>query len=102
MIEVKRNGLTLTIKGHAQSAEKGKDLICASASMLFYTLVANIEQMEGVGKCKSQIKALEGDAEVKVIASPSAHDEVTSVFNTIMTGYEVLSNEYPEFIKILI
>lgn len=102
MIEVKRNGLTLTIKGHAQSAEKGKDLICASASILFYTLVENISRLEDMGKCKSQIKALEGDAEVKVIASPSEFDVVTSIFNTIMVGYEVLANEYPEFIRILI
>lgn len=100
MITVSRNGYTVKINGHAGSAEKGKDLICASASILFYTLVGNVDRLEREGKCKTQIKALEGDAEVKVIPSPSDSDEVLSVINTIMIGYEILADEYPEFIQI--
>lgn len=100
MIHVNRNGLTVKITGHAESAEKGKDLICASASILFYTLVENVDRMQRESKCKAQIKALEGDAEVKVIASPDYHDEVTKVINTIMVGYEILAEEYPEYLSI--
>ena len=32
----------LTVEGHAHSGEPGKDLVCASASILAYTLAANV------------------------------------------------------------
>lgn len=101
MITVQRNGLSIKITGHAESAEAGKDLICASASILFYTLVENIEEHSKIGDCKSQVKALEGDAEVKVVALPSHQEEIANVFNTIMVGYEILSQDYPEYIRIV-
>lgn len=101
MITVKRNGLSITINGHANSAECGKDLICASASILFYTLVENVGQMERKGKCKAQIKALEGDAEVKIAVLPAYFDEAVMLIEHIMVGYEILSSEYPEYIRIV-
>ena len=101
MIEVKRNGYNLTIKGHSGSTEVGKDLICASASILFYTLVECVSRYESMGRCKAQIKALSGDAEVKVIPSVEYENELLSAFNTIMTGYEILESDYPEYIKII-
>ena len=37
-----RNENKIAIKGHAYSGEPGHDLICASASMLVYTLAAAV------------------------------------------------------------
>lgn len=101
MITVKRNGYSVKIEGHADSAEYGKDLICASASILFYTLVENIDRLEKQGKCKATIKALEGDAEVRIIPHPDSTSEVLSIINTIMVGYEILEADYPENVKVV-
>lgn len=76
----------------------GKDIVCASASMLFYTLVENIDRMQRDGKCKAVIKALEGDAEVKTAAAPGYIDEAVNIYNTICTGYEILAESYPEYV----
>ena len=100
MITVTRNGLSVKVKGHAQSAEYGKDLICASASILFYTLVEALDRLQRDGKCKCEVKALEGDAEIKAISTDPT--EVIHVINTIMIGYEILAEDYPENVKILL
>ena len=39
----------VTVKGHAHSAEKGRDLVCAAASMLVSTLAANVAQLHTKG-----------------------------------------------------
>jgi len=47
MIEVKydRRHLTVTVTGHAKSDEPGKDLVCAAATILTYTLAGNAESL---------------------------------------------------------
>ena len=42
----------VTVEGHAQSGEVGHDLVCASASILVYTLAAFVENMKSCGQVK--------------------------------------------------
>ena len=91
----------VTIKGHAQSGEHGKDLICAAVSTLTYTLAENISgyasEIEGI---QTHIKLDEGDAKIVCTKCPPEFDKVIDlVFCTICTGFEKLAETYPENVK---
>lgn len=86
----------VTIEGHAKSGEAGHDLVCASASILAYTLAANVQAMKAAGHVKNMdIKLEPGDTEIR--CAPKAHFQsaVKLIFDAICAGYELLSKQYP-------
>ena len=101
MITVEQHANKLVIKGHAGSADYGKDLVCASASILFYTLIANLHEVELEGDCKVVVKESSGDCEVAVCACNEATDKVMDIFHYAMNGYRLLAENYPKNLQIL-
>ena len=90
----------LTVTGHARSAEPGKDLVCASASILAYTLAANVANMADNGQVRQPvIKTDNGDAEISCNPRHNLKASVTLVFDTVCVGFELLAHDYPEYIK---
>ena len=90
----------LTVTGHAGSAEKGHDLVCASASMLAYTLAANVANMADCGQVREPImKMYEGDTEISCNPRHNLKASVTLVFDSICAGFDLLSHYYPNFVK---
>lgn len=89
----------LTVTGHAGAAEPGQDLICASASMLAYTLAANVANMAGAGQVRQPIIKLdEGDAEISCNPRHNLKNSVTLVFDSVCIGFALLAKDYPEFV----
>lgn len=92
-----RKDHSLFVEGHALSAEPGHDLVCASASILTYTL-ANFVMNIGFVTDKV-IKLEEGDAEVSCKVD-SVHDmTVALIFDSICAGFDILAHKYPEYVK---
>lgn len=90
----------LTVTGHANSAEPGHDLVCASASMLAYTLAANVASMADNGQVRQPvIKNNEGDTEISCNPRHNLKNTVTLVFDSICLGFELLAHDYPENIS---
>lgn len=90
----------LTVTGHAGSAEPGHDLVCASASMLAYTLAANVANMADNGQVREPIvKMDEGDTEISCNPRHNLKASVTLVFDSVCVGFELLAHDYPEYIK---
>ena len=90
----------LTVTGHAESAEPGKDLVCASASMLAYTLAANVANMADHGQVRNPvIKNNEGDTEIRCNPRHNLKASVTLVFDSVCVGFDLLAHDYPEFVK---
>ena len=90
----------VSITGHAQSDEKGKDLICASASILAYTLAEYVKKVEEDGKLKCCLRFLEeGDTIVSCTPYYENKEEITTVFDAICRGYELLARDYPDNIS---
>ena len=87
----------LTVKGHANYAEEGKDIVCSAASILFYTLCSNLEDAALVReyKCKTD----KGDSEVSITPNSRTESLVTLIFDTVCRGYELLSHKYPDNIS---
>ena len=94
-----RNYNRLTVTGHANSAEPGHDLVCASASMLAYTLAANVANMADNRQVRQPIiKNNEGATEISCNPRHNLKNTVTLVFDSICVGFELLAHDYPEYI----
>ena len=90
----------LTVTGHANSAEPGRDLVCASASMLAYTLAANVAAMADTGLVRQPIiRNNEGDTEISCNPRHNLKNTVTLVFDSICAGFDLLAHDYPEYIS---
>ena len=51
-----KQGQRMTLSGHAGAAPRGKDLVCAAASMLAYTLAQTLLQLHREGNLKRMPK----------------------------------------------
>ena len=83
----------LEVKGHANSAPHGEDLICAAVSAVVtggFNNLVNVNSYE--------IKLEEGHAYFKSERPLDAHDEV--VIETIVCGLNTIREENPKFIAI--
>lgn len=95
-----RNFHRLSITGHAGAAEPGYDLVCASASMLAYTLAANVANMADNGQVREPVmKMNEGDTEISCNPRHNLKASVTLVFDSVCVGFELLAHDYPQYIS---
>lgn len=89
----------LTVEGHAQSGEPGHDLVCASASILAYTLAANVKELVKTGQAADMVLELhEGNAEVSCKPHHRLKAIVAIIFDTICVGFELIAKDYPDYI----
>ena len=97
-----QGSIHMTIKGHADSAPKGEDLICASATMLAYTVAQAVQFMNESGKLKKKPKIRFKDGEATVIATPTedAYAEVLHTFWVAQCGVHVLAHNYPNNVEL--
>lgn len=87
----------VTMEGHAKSGEVGHDLVCASASILIYTLASFVQNLKESGQARYNFVAIkEGDAIVSCQAPNKYKSAVTLVFDSICGGFELLARDYPE------
>lgn len=92
---VEDNTHTLTVTGHANYAEYGKDIVCAGVSALVQALIGWIEENYDKANCIS-VDAKGGE----VIISCEGNDELSAVFNMTKIGLEQLSYSYPDHVHI--
>lgn len=86
----RRNGqLVVEARGHANYRGEGRDIVCASISMLLYTLAAGLEGAK-------DLRLESGDARVSATESP----DNLRAFELIAKGFEMLSRQYPENVKL--
>ena len=90
----------VTVEGHAQSGEVGHDLVCASASILIYTIASFARNTTKAKQShKLKIKLEEGNAEVGCKAKRPYKAAITLVFDAMCGGFELLAHNYPENIS---
>ena len=84
---------SLEVKGHANSAPYGQDLVCAAVSAIIVGGVNNLENVKSL-----DIKINEGYTSIKRIKDISEHDEI--VLQTIVCGLKTIEESYSQFISI--
>lgn len=90
--------LSLRIEGHAGYAETGKDIVCASASILAYTLATIIDTFGLI----STINLKSGDTtiECECFDDPMM-DVIRDSFNYAQVGYTLLAQNYPQYVELI-
>lgn len=93
----------ITMEGHAGAAPRGEDLVCASCSILYHTLVANAMTWKDKGYLDDlRIKEIDGYAQVSwKPKSERVGDVLDVVVAGIVKGFELLARDYPEFVAFL-
>jgi uncharacterized protein YsxB (DUF464 family) len=96
-IEATRNNgkiVNLTVKGHANSAPKGEDLVCSAVSAIL------------VGGCNAlnqpncfAIKLDSGDASISENSHANEHDY--EVLETMMIQFKTIEESYGKFLQII-
>ena len=91
----------LRMMGHAGSANKGRDIVCASASILYYTLAQTANVLATNGKLADVpvIKSEEGNGEVRFKPKAKHRAECAHCYCTIMVGLQLLAMKYPLFVQ---
>lgn len=97
----------LRIKGHANYDEKGKDIICAGISVLYYTLCNSL--LKAPDKWFAQkpemadsLTSETGVSYVKCIPAKGYDDYVTLIYESLLTGMELMATTYPDYINLKI
>lgn len=91
----------MTVEGHAQSGEVGHDLVCASASVLVWTLASFVANMQDAGQVSNPFLVVEeGNAWIEIQScDPKYRAAITLVFDSICAGFELLAQSYPDNIS---
>ena len=85
------------MRGHANGGEAGHDLVCASASILAYTLASFVLNMEEAGAVEStRVDLLSGNATVGCTPTRKSEADVRRIFGSICEGFALLARNYPE------
>ena len=86
--------INLSVKGHANSAPKGEDLVCAAVSSIL------------VGGCNAlkepncfAIKLNEGDASVVEVSHANEHDY--EVLEVMLVQFKSVEETSPKFLKVI-
>lgn len=101
-IDKEKGSICMKVKGHAGTAPIGQDLVCASATMLVYTVAQAMTFMheQGYLKEKPHMKIREGKAAVHAIPKEEYYAEVLHAFWTVQCGAHLLSMNYPEAVTL--
>ncbi len=83
----------LEVKGHAMSAPKGEDLVCAATSAVVIGGFNNLSEPDNF-----KIELKEGYASLEAIKPISSHDEI--VIETLIAGLKTIAEDNDKFIQI--
>ncbi len=85
----------LELTGHAGAGMKGTDVVCAAASMLFYTLAESLEQSDGMLDDHT-IREESGNGCISCVPKEEYEGNIVRSYWTILNGYQLLAETYPE------
>lgn len=101
MINIKTSGYSISAEGHAGYAEYGKDIVCSAVTGLLYAAAECVRKNEASGKIVTMEVTLEsGHAVIKCVPDRAYCGELKIVFETIITGLEIVADMYPEYVHI--
>lgn len=95
MIEIQRNESGITITGHANYAEAGKDIVCAGVSTLVQNLIQSIEELTAD---KIQYDMQPGTVHIKY---GNLSEQAQLLADSFFVGVRLIADEYPDNVKIV-
>ena len=92
-----RSEYTIDIDGHA-GYNPGMDIVCSAASILGYTLANALKDIEADKKIISMGE--DGEIHICIIPVRVTAEEARVIVNTIMLGYTLLADQYPDNVSV--
>lgn len=94
--------IAMKVTGHAQTAAKGQDLVCASASILALTLAQAVgfANQEGKLQREPRMKIAEGKTIVIAKPTPEAMGEIIHAFYMAQVGFSILATVYKDNVQL--
>lgn len=93
--------LSVKIKGHAQSAPEGQDLICAASSAYGFQAIQTVENMylaEWLDR-KPKMWIKKGGIHISCKPKPEYYTIVINILQVVAVGYQILEEKYPEYVR---
>lgn len=94
MITVTRYTDSITVTGHANYAEMGKDIVCSAISTLTQTLIQAVEQLT---EDKIEYSISPGKVDIKFWCLSG---ETKTLINAFFIGVKMVADGYPDNVKI--
>lgn len=94
-----KNVVSFSVQGHANADEAGKDIVCASISILSQTIVLALDQ---VGKIDVTYEMDEGWllCQIPDNIDDIQRERVNIIIDTMIIGIKGTSEMYPDYIKL--
>lgn len=94
MITVNMTTNTIKVRGHANYAPHGQDIVCAGVTALTQTLVESLETLTG-----NEIKYDMSPGRVDIeIGNPD--EDAQLLMDSFLVGIEMIADEFPEHIRV--
>lgn len=93
----------LIVTGHADYDEVGKDIVCASVSILTYSFAQVVKNAYDEGRLKEEpyIALNKGDSKVICICdSAEVYCDILKSLQMIDVGFSLLHHNYPDNVKL--
>lgn len=95
MIEVNVHKGNITVNGHARGAPYGKDIICASVSVLAQNLIKSIKDLT---EDKIEYEISPGWVDIKF---GDLSEKSSILIDSFFIGICAIANEYPEHVRVV-
>lgn len=82
-----------SVEGHANYAEYGKDIVCASVSVLSQTVLMQLQEVAPV-----QYRVQGSLLQVKILGDETR--EVITLLDLLASGISEITEQYPEYVKL--
>jgi uncharacterized protein YsxB (DUF464 family) len=92
--------LTIAIRGHADYDEAGRDIVCASVSILAMTIAQFAGKLKDEGLANPEIRVDKGDVYIDIVPGTyMQYEDALWVVDNICAGFELLAHEYPDYVE---
>ena len=84
----------ITVSGHAEYAEPGRDIVCAAISTLSQVFVASVEELTAA-RIKYAVSGGEADIDLQ-----ESTERAQVLLDAFVLGCQMVADEYPEYVRV--
>lgn len=102
MVDKSSGAITMRVTGHAKSAEKGRDLICAIASGYVYQAAQAVMFMyeDKELRKKPRLDLESGNAVIVAKPKEAKFVDALHLFFVVQAGFYALAHNFPQFVEL--
>ena len=94
MIEIRQDGNRISIEGHAEHAEHGKDIVCAAISTLTQVFIASVEELTAA-RIKYAVSGGEADIDLQ-----ESTERAQVLLDSFLLGCQMVADNYPDNVRV--